>query len=100
MVKELGNGVLVTRLHYVRFVHRTKTIITGMTRDGTYWLENGEVKWPITNLRLTDAILRALSGAEMVGKSLRCCADERGFVAPVVPSILAKALSFPTATTF
>jgi predicted Zn-dependent protease len=98
MVKELKKGVIITRLHYVRFVHRMKTIITGMTRDGTYWVENGEIKGPVTNLRLTDAILRALSGTEIVGKDLRCLA--RGATAPVVPSLLVRGLTFPTATTF
>jgi predicted Zn-dependent protease len=98
MVKELGKGVIITRLHYVRFVHRKNTVITGMTRDGTYWVEKGEIKGPVTNLRLTDAILRALAGTEIVGKDLRCMA--RGATAPVVPSLLVRGLTFPTATTF
>jgi predicted Zn-dependent protease len=98
MVKELRRGVIVTRLHYVRFVHRKKTIITGMTRDGTYWVEKGEIKGPVTNLRLTDGILRVLAGTEIVGKDLRC--HGRGVTASVVPSLLVHGLTFPTATTF
>ncbi|MCI4364400.1 MAG: TldD/PmbA family protein, partial [Thermoplasmata archaeon] len=53
LVKEVRSGLLVTRFHYVRTVHAGRSIITGMTRDGTYRIERGEVTEPVVNLRFT-----------------------------------------------
>lgn len=100
LVKELKEGILVTRFHYVRSVHPGKTIITGMTRDGTYRVEKGEVREPITNLRFTESILTALDGVELVGRASRCYADERGFIAQVLSPVVSRAFTFTSATTF
>ncbi len=100
LVKELKEGVVVTRFWYVRAVHPGKTIITGMTRDGTYWVENGEIKHPIRNLRFTESILSTLAGVEAVGEQRRCYSDERGYIAPVLAPIVSKEFTFTSATTF
>jgi len=57
MVASTGRGVYVTRFNYTNVVHPTKTIFTGMTRDGTYLIEDGRVVRPLRNLRFTDSIL-------------------------------------------
>jgi predicted Zn-dependent protease len=57
-------GILVTRFHYVRPVHPQKTIITGMTRDGTFLVERGKVTRAIMNMRFTQSILEALARIE------------------------------------
>ena len=100
LVREMRRGVLVTRLHYVRFVHRQRTIVTGMTRDGTYWVENGMIQYPVANLRMTESILGILRRTELTGRELLCCADERAFFAPVVPEILSRSVAFSSATLF
>ncbi|MCL5984892.1 MAG: TldD/PmbA family protein [Candidatus Thermoplasmatota archaeon] len=100
LVGGIRKGLLVTRLHYVRFVHRKKTIVTGMTRDGTYWVENGEIQYPVANLRMTESILGILRRTDLTGKALRCCGDERGFFAPVVPDLRARKVAFSSATIF
>ncbi len=100
LLTRLGRGILVTRLHYVRFVHRQRTIVTGMTRDGTYWVENGKVHHPVANLRMTESILGILRRTESTGRDLLCCADERGVFAPVVPEILTRGVAFSSATSF
>lgn len=64
----LKRGILVTRFHYVRTVHSQKTIITGMTRDGTFLVEDGKITGAIRNLRFTESILRALGSVEAVGR--------------------------------
>ena len=61
-------GILVTRFHYTNIVHEKHTIFTGMTRDGTFLVENGKVSKPIKNLRFTQSILEALSNVDMIGK--------------------------------
>lgn len=68
MLASTERGIWVTRFHYMNPVHPFKTIITGMTRDGTFLIEKGEITRPIKNLRFTQSILEALSSVEMIGK--------------------------------
>ena len=57
-------GLLVTRFHYVNFVERMKVVLTGMTRDGTFWIENGKVAHPVRNLRFTESLVEAFDRVE------------------------------------
>lgn len=100
LLQELGRGILVTRFWYVRAVHPGKTLLTGMTRDGTYWVDRGEIQYPIRNLRFTESILGTFAGVEAVGKALRCYSDERGFFCPVLAPIVSRSFTFTSATTF
>jgi predicted Zn-dependent protease len=68
MLASTEKGIWITRFHYMNPVHRLKTIVTGMTRDGTFLIEKGEITRPIKNLRFTQSILEALSSVEMIGK--------------------------------
>ncbi len=70
MIGAVGHGLLVTRFHYSNVVQPMETILTGMTRDGTWLIENGRIAGPVKNLRFTQSILQALSGVEMVGRDL------------------------------
>lgn len=65
-------GLLVTRFHYTNTVHPIKTIITGMTRDGTFLIQDGAMVGPVRNLRFTQSILEALSSVELIGRDLVC----------------------------
>ena len=56
MIASTERGILVTRFWYTRPVHPKLAIITGMTRDGTFLIEKGEVAYPVKNLRFTRAI--------------------------------------------
>ena len=60
LLREVERGILVTRFHYVNVVHPKETIITGMTRDGTFLIEHGAITRPVKNLRFTQSILEAL----------------------------------------
>ncbi len=71
MVASTDRGILVTRFHYTNVVHEKHTILTGMTRDGTFLIENGRIARPVKNLRFTQNILEALSDVEMVGRQGR-----------------------------
>jgi predicted Zn-dependent protease len=68
MIASTERGILVTRFWYTRPVHPKLAIITGMTRDGTFLIEKGEVAYPVKNLRFTQSYLDALSSVEMVGR--------------------------------
>ena len=67
----------MTRFHYTNPVHHKKVIITGMTRDGTFLVEGGEVVGPVRNLRFTMSYLDALANVEAV--------VERAAVRPRLP---------------
>jgi PmbA protein len=69
MVASTERGVLVTRFHYTNIVHEKHTIFTGMTRDGTFLIENGKVTRSISNFRFTQPILEALASVDMIGKA-------------------------------
>ena len=68
MVSETKKGVLVTHFHYMNPVNPTQGVLTALTRDGTWYVENGEVKHPLRTLRFTDAIPRFFKAIDMIGK--------------------------------
>jgi predicted Zn-dependent protease len=68
LIRATRRGLLVTRFHYTNIVQPKETVITGMTRDGTFLIENGRLGQPVRNLRFTQSILDALSSVELVGK--------------------------------
>jgi predicted Zn-dependent protease len=73
MVASVERGLLVTRFHYTNIVHPKLTVITGMTRDGTFLIENGKIGRGVKNLRFTQSILEALERVLMVGREGKLC---------------------------
>ncbi|HZY91469.1 MAG TPA: TldD/PmbA family protein [Thermoplasmata archaeon] len=100
MIRSIRRGILVTRFHYVRVVHSARSILTGMTRDGTYWIENGEVTAPVRNLRFTESVLGTLGGVELVGRAAERTADERGALSVSCPPLVSRSFRFTSATVF
>jgi PmbA protein len=70
MIATTKRGIWINHLWYVREVHYGKTIVTGMTRDGTFLIENGKVTRALCNLRFTQNIAEAFRHVEMVGQDL------------------------------
>lgn len=69
MISSVERGILVTRFHYINgFIDTPKAVLTGMTRDGTFLIENGKIKHGIRNLRFTDSMLRAFSNVKGISK--------------------------------
>jgi PmbA protein len=72
MIKNVKRGILITRFHYINgFIDTPNAVLTGMTRDGTFLIENGEIKHGIKNLRFTDSMLRAFTSARAVSKETK-----------------------------
>ncbi len=69
LIASTERGLLVTHFHYTRAVHPLHVIITGMTRDGTYLIERGEVTRPVKNLRYTQSYLDALRDVRGIGRN-------------------------------
>ncbi|WP_040897874.1 TldD/PmbA family protein [Xenococcus sp. PCC 7305] len=65
-------GILVTRAWYVRYVNPRTLEVTGMTRDGTFWIEEGKIAYPIKNLRFNQSLPAMLKNIEAVGMTKRC----------------------------
>jgi PmbA protein len=62
-------GLYVTRLWYVNPVHPKRTLLTGMTRDGTFLIEDGLITRPLRDVRFTDSALRILDATEALTAS-------------------------------
>ncbi len=71
MLASTGRGIWVTRFHYTNTVHPIQTVFTGMTRDGTFLIENGEIVRPLKNMRFTQSILEAFASTEMLGATMK-----------------------------
>jgi PmbA protein len=71
MLASTERGIWVTRFHYTNIVHPVKTILTGMTRDGTFLIENGKISRPLKNLRFTQSILEAFANVESLSRTLK-----------------------------
>jgi PmbA protein len=96
-------GVYVTRLWYANVVRPKETLITAVTRDGTFLIEDGGVTRPLRDLRLTDSVLRILSSASALSREQTLASDGefygRRFAYGVVcPAIRADAVRFTGAT--
>jgi predicted Zn-dependent protease len=71
LIKNTEKGILVTRFWYIRMVDQQTLVQTGLTRDGTYYIENGQIKFPIKNFRFNESPIIMLNNVEELGKPVR-----------------------------
>lgn len=76
LIKGTEKGILVTRLWYIRSVDPQTLLLTGLTRDGTFYIENGEIKFPIKNFRFNESPIIMLNNLDEMGKSERTVSAE------------------------
>jgi predicted Zn-dependent protease len=98
MVASTERGVLVTRLWYIREVDPYEKILTGMTRDGTFLVENGKVKHGLLNFRFNESLLHMLSNVEQMSRPVRASGEESFDM--VVPAMKVRDFSFTEVTKF
>jgi len=73
MISAVKRGILVTRFHYINGLIDTRNmVLTGMTRDGTFLIENGEIVGGLKNLRFTDSFMRAFKSTVAMSKETEC----------------------------
>jgi predicted Zn-dependent protease len=94
MLRDVKRGVLVTRLWYVRMVDPRPLLLTGLTRDGTFLIENGAVTRPVANFRFNESPLAVLKNILAIGPSQRTYFAEAGSTAISVPPLLVKDFTF------
>ncbi len=99
LVGGLDRGLLVTRVHYTNVVHPKQTRLTGMTRDGTFLVEQGRVVGAVRNLRFTQSAIDALAGAEAVSAETGW-GDELFGGGGRQPALRLRAFSFTSTTSF
>jgi predicted Zn-dependent protease len=73
MIKGMKRGLLISRFWYVRLVDPRTLVTTGLTRDGLWWIENGQIKNPVRNLRFNQSVLAMLApwNVEAIGQAQR-----------------------------
>lgn len=71
MIKNTRRGILVTRLWYIRALDPQTLLQTGLTRDGTFYIENGKIKYPVKNFRFNESPIVMLNNIEALGKPVR-----------------------------
>ncbi len=98
MLQSIERGVLVTRFWYTRVVHPMKVLITGMTRDGTFLIEKGEIKQPIKNLRFTTSYLDALNHVRAIGNTTQLFFDDWSHASRRVPAMVVDGFRFTGST--
>jgi predicted Zn-dependent protease len=100
MIASTERGLYVTRFHYTRPVEPSKVTITGMTRDGTFLVEEGEIAYPVKNLRFTQSYLEALNHVDMIGSEPRLLLGMGGFARDSVPALMLSTFRFTGTTEF
>ena len=98
MLSGMERGVWVTRFHYVNVIHARRGILTGMTKDGTFLIEDGRITRPIRNLRFTQSIPEAFSSIEAIGSDTRLVAAEYSGITARVPALRIARFAFTGAT--
>jgi PmbA protein len=105
MISETEKGLLVTRFHYTNMIDHHKLIFTGMTRDGTFLIENGKITKGVKNLRFTENIIQVFNRLDALGKTPELVASEPGYggrfgKGTIIPAIKIKNFTFTSATEF
>ena len=102
MIETTQRGLLVTRFHYINgLIDTPNALMTGMTRDGTFYIEDGKIKHGIKNLRFTDSMLRAFSNTEQMSRQKKPQASWWSDVGCItVPAMKIKSFRFTGKTDF
>ncbi|MGA7377793.1 MAG: TldD/PmbA family protein [Candidatus Sulfotelmatobacter sp.] len=98
MISSTERGALVTRLWYIREVDPYEKIVTGMTRDGTFLVENGKVRQGVRNFRFNQSLIQMLSNVDTMSVPLRSCGEESFDM--VVPAMKVRDFNFTEVTKF
>ncbi|HOX07960.1 MAG TPA: TldD/PmbA family protein [Planctomycetota bacterium] len=100
MIASTAKGLFVNRFWYTNVAEPTKAVITGMTRDGVFLIENGRVAGPVCNMRFTESVLDALSRVEQVGSEVQGVGGEWDGGVTRVPALKLSAFRFTGSTEF
>lgn len=98
MISNTKKGVYINRFHYVNVLNPMNIELTGMTRDGTFLIENGKLTKAIKNMRFNTSVIDLLKGVDMISRERH---TKSGFVGPVVaPYLRTNNFTFSSKTNF
>ncbi|MFQ6028305.1 MAG: TldD/PmbA family protein [Dehalococcoidia bacterium] len=97
MIGSLQRGLYITRFFYTRLVHSRGCVMTGMTRDGTFLIENGQLSYPVKDLRFTQSYVEALNRVEAIGSQSKLLLNE-GSSCTRVPALQVSGFNFTGVT--
>ena len=92
LIKSVRRGILVTNLWYIRPVDPQTLLMTGLTRDGTFFIENGEIRYPVKNLRFNESPVIMLNNLEALGRPTRVQSDFG--TSGMIPSMVVRDFTF------
>ncbi len=98
LIGSVARGILVTRFWYTRLVHPLHVMMTGLTRDGTFLIENGQVTLPVKNLRFTTSYIDALKNVRAVGRETQLVRDDWYGMSFRVPALVVDGFNFTGVT--
>jgi predicted Zn-dependent protease len=85
LIASTKKGILVTRTWYIRMVDPQTVLLTGLTRDGTFYIENGKIKYPVKNFRFNESPVTMLNNIEEIGRPVIIGGDEAPFQMSIPP---------------
>jgi predicted Zn-dependent protease len=91
LIASTNKGILVTRFWYIRDVDPKTMLLTGLTRDGVFWIENGKIAYPIKNFRFNESPVAMLKNIELMSKAVRL---QSGGSANLIPALKVKEFTF------
>lgn len=94
MISSVRRGVLITRLWYTNTVDPRSLLLTGLTRDGNFLIENGRIVGPARNLRFNESLLAALNDVEAVGPAVRTSGVFGAHAGISAPALLVRSFTF------
>jgi predicted Zn-dependent protease len=94
LIRDTDRGVLVTRFWYIRMLNPTDLTLTGLTRDGTFWIEGGSISHAINNFRWNESPVRLFDRAEALSRPERVADEDWGVSPSMVPAVRASAFRF------
>jgi predicted Zn-dependent protease len=94
MIQSVKRGILVTRFWYIRDVDPRTLLLTGLTRDGTFLIEDGKIIRPVKNFRFNESPVAMLNHIEAMGKSERAVGSESEDLPVSVPPLLVRDFTF------
>ena len=99
MISSTNRGILVTHFHYTNVLDPVRLTLTGMTRDGTFLIEDGRVTRPVRNLRFTDSVVNVFNRIEHISAERRAV---QGFFGGnfVLPALHISQFNFSSASDF
>ncbi len=93
LIASTKKGILVTRTWYIRMVDPQSVLLTGLTRDGTFYIENGKIKYPIKNFRFNESPVTMLNNIEEIGRPVVIAGDEVAF-SMMIPAMKVRDFNF------